>query len=93
MTSDAARTISAGRPATGALNSRPPRTYIEWTVRGVAGSSVLFVTFSEADARRHFEKWLDHGEPVEIVKREVTTWTETRYTPYELVEGNRLPDE
>ena len=81
----AAHTVSAGRPANGALNSRPPRTYVEWTVRGVDGSSVCFVTFSETDARRHHANWLDHGEPVELVRREVTTWTETRHGPYEQV--------
>lgn len=68
-----------------AVNSRPPRTSTEWTVRGVHGSSVCFVTFSEEDARRHYAKWLDHGETVELVRRDVTTWTENRCSPYELV--------
>ena len=76
---------SSAVPAPDALNSRPPRTYVEWTVRGTDGSSVCFVTFSEADARSHYAKWLDHGTPVELLRREVTTWTETRYTPYEVI--------
>lgn len=77
---------NAATPSVGLLNPRPPRTYVEWTVRGRAGSSsACFSTFSEADARRAYAKWLDHGEPVELVKREVTTWTEIRYTSYEVV--------
>jgi len=79
-------TVNEATPSVGMLNPRPPRTYVEWTVRGIdPNSGICMVTFSEADARRAHAGGTSHGEPVELLRREITTWTETRYTDYESV--------
>jgi hypothetical protein len=63
----------------------PPRTYIEWGIRRPGQSEAMNTHWVERDAKEALAAYLDHGEPVELVRRTVTVRMSRETSPFEIV--------
>lgn len=89
LSSDGEETVRSPRFATSAHASDPvpPLRFTEWLVLAETSDEVYMKSSDEAEIRKNYDRWHEHGEPVRLAHRQVTRRVSIEATIPEVVQA------